>query len=481
MKPKGKSTPLGDAGLFAPASLGDPDLQSLLANYKRTVASRYTALDLERANKLLAGSPYLVSPKVDGELWFLIIEKKDASLVAPNGRVITGPLPLLDEVRKIASSKTRGLTILAGELFAIPKSGRPRVGGLSAAMAGGKSAETRRICFHAFDVVQGGDKDTPEPAPEYAGRLEVLQRLLDGGKHAKAARTETCEDKAAVNALYDEWVEGGKAEGLVIRADDGRTFKLKPQITIDAAIIGFNERSEDSTQVRSMLLALLREDGQFQIIGSCGNLGSDKDRRKMHKLLSPTLAESTYRYASSSGAMYRFVRPETVIEITCTDLQAETASGEPIRQMVLAFDEAWRAVCPLPGASLIHPIFSRIRDDKSVNPTDIRAAQVEERCIVAGLDEAAAPLELPASEILRREVYTKTAKEKTAVRKFLVWKTNKEDTGNFPPYVVHYTDYSPGRKNPLAREVRLANNKKNATRIADELIAANIKGGWEKQ
>ena len=63
----------------------------------------------------------------------------------------------------------------------------------------------------------------------------------------------------------------------------------------------------------------------------------------------------------------------------------------------------------------------------------------------------------------------------------LVWKTGKETTDpDFPAYVVHWTDYSQGRKNPLKREVRLAPNEKIAKAIGADMIEAKIKKGWEE-
>ena len=71
-------------------------------------------------------------------------------------------------------------------------------------------------------------------------------------------------------------------------------------------------------------------------------------------------------------------------------------------------------------------------------------------------------------------------KEVMAVRKLLVWKTNKdEEDPSFPAFVVHWSDFSPGRKDPLKREVRLAPTKEQAEVIASGIIEANIKKGWE--
>ena len=59
--------------------------------------------------------------------------------------------------------------------------------------------------------------------------------------------------------------------------------------------------------------------------------------------------------------------------------------------------------------------------------------------------------------------------------------TNKEELdSNYPAYVVHWTDFSPDRKDPLKREVRLASAKKTATAIAEQMLEKNIKKGWEE-
>ena len=65
------------------------------------------------------------------------------------------------------------------------------------------------------------------------------------------------------------------------------------------------------------------------------------------------------------------------------------------------------------------------------------------------------------------------------VRKFVMWKTNKENEGTeYPAYVAHFTDYSPGRKVPLDREVRISNSEEQIEELFEELKTANIKKGW---
>ena len=89
-------------------------------------------------------------------------------------------------------------------------------------------------------------------------------------------------------------------------------------------------------------------------------------------------------------------------------------------------------------------------------------------------------LKLPASEVLKREVVTKELKGRTMVRKLLLWKTNKdEQSDEFPAYVVHLTDFSPNRKDPLKREIRVSDSKEQITQLYEQLKKKFFVGGWK--
>jgi len=108
----------------------------------------------------------------------------------------------------------------------------------------------------------------------------------------------------------------------------------------------------------------------------------------------------------------------------------------------------------------------------------VRAQQIADLLEIAMLDKDARTYTLPKSSIVRREVYVKTLKGQTAVRKLLLWKTNKEEDGEFPAFVLHYTDYSPTRKEPLAREIRVSNSRDQIEALWKEFHGENIVKGW---
>jgi len=200
------------------------------------------------------------------------------------------------------------------------------------------------------------------------------------------------------------------------------------------------------------------------------------------KKLKPECVEAELHFASGSGEVFHFVKPKTVAEIRVTDIQAENTSGDAIKSMVIQFSgNKWIPVTPMPSASLLHPVLLRQRDDKSVNSNDVRFSQLLERTHVDSTDQTIQLTELPKSNILERMVWTKDNKGQKAVQKLLVWKTGKETKDqHFPAYVVHWTDFSQVRKDPLKREVRLAPSEKIAKAIGKEMIETKIKKGWEE-
>ena len=480
------ASPLGKGSWHPAGSVGDAGLMASLHAYRRRVVGAYRAVKPDELGTAIVGGPFHVSPKVDGELWFLVLDSGLATLVGSNGRAISGDIPLLAEARGLAGQAPAGRVVLAGELFAASASkGRPRVGDVASALGGAAQAPVERLGFMAFDLVEGlmgdGAAGSPQFTP-YGLRLDLMASLLAAGKRVKAIKTDAVDGVAALPGLFADYVDGGKAEGLIVRSAQGAIYKIKPEFSIDAVVIGYTARTEDPQAVRTLLMGLTRQDGRIQIAGHCGNLGSDTERRTLMQQLKPLDCVSGFRCPSRSGELFSFVKPLLVAEIKVTDLQPETSDGQAVRTMVLAYqpDAGWQAVSTMPSASWLHPVLVRLRDDKKPDPIDTRFAQILERCSVDQAGSEVHATELPASQVLRRQVWTKTTKGKVAVRKLVAWQTNKaEADASYPAYVLHWTDYSAGRAIPLDREVRTAPTPELMEEIAAKLIEDNIKKGWE--
>ena len=454
-------------------ALTEAQLLSSVRLYKRSVASRYRSITGEDLGELVADK-YWVSPKIDGQLWFVYVHARKVTVLSHSGRRLPEDAALHTALVEGVATRTDH-ALIAGELFAAPTGKRARVGEVAHAL--GEEGDLSRLGFQAFDLLDCGNDAAPL---DYGERLALLNAYFKDGKRTRAIKTFEVNHEA-LPALYGDYVDSGTAEGLVARASDGRVYKVKPRFSVDCTVLGFTVKRTEVNQVRSILLGLERPDGSMQVVGACGNLGSDKARETLHQLLAPTVVESALRRVCSSGALYRLCAPSVVVEIETSDVQSEDASGAAIQQWVLRLDETedWVPMGKACGASLLHPSLARLRDDKTTSGVDIRLEQVNERCFAAHVDTPVVAVTLPKSEVIKRLVYTKATKGSLAVRKVVLWRTNKREfDARYPNFVVHYTDYSPGRAAPIKRQVRLAPTQEIAEQIAASILSANIKKGW---
>ena len=64
------------------------------------------------------------------------------------------------------------------------------------------------------------------------------------------------------------------------------------------------------------------------------------------------------------------------------------------------------------------------------------------------------------------------------VQKFMVWKTNKEQSGDYPAYVLYVANFSTGRAEPLQRDVDVSDSADQIRAMLDAKLAKTIKSGW---
>ena len=458
--------------------LKDAELLEKLKNYKKLVAKRYRVIFPDNIERFLPDGNLWISTKIDGELWFLVKRAGEVALVAYNGRVLQG-VPVVAEAERLLADA--GDLIIPGELFGLPPDGgRPRVAHVATALNDESRAKT--LGFKAFDLLEEGGEDWLYKS--YGDRYRRLTHWLGEGK--RCAIVTTVEgDKAEAAQYYSEWVKSEKFEGVVVRSEQGITYKIKPFITLDAVVIAYGERQEDGVpKVRELSLALLRDDGTFQLLGTVGGGFQEDDRVAWHERLCEIQVESSFRMANREGTLSRFVKPEIVVEIKVSDIVDTDTRDLPVRRMALNYDEkiGYSALGTLPIVSLIHPILVGIREDKLVDVGNVGLDQVFRHVPFVGRDAKATAKDLSRSEVLQRRVWSKKMRGgHTGVRKFVAFATNKfEEDPNYPPFVALFTDFSPGRKEPLQTDLRVASDREGIEAHLVEWIEKNIKGGWDE-
>ena len=474
---------LGSYGVCPASALTDPSLLPRVQDYKRQVSGRMIPLDRREISKRILPADYHASRKVDGEFTVLVYRDGEIFTVNPGGTVRVG-LPFMTEAEQQLKAAGINQALICGELYVDHADNkRERVHDVIAFARSPQSQDDlNRLHFRTFDWLE---IDSQSPA-NFSEAWERLVKIFGKGKCCRPVDTQMAKNSADIEKMFVSIVETDGAEGLVLRSETAGSFKIKPRHSLDAAVIGFTESTADRVgMMHDLLLAVMRNDGSLQVLCRVGGGFTDELRRELLADLKDHIVASEYAEVNSDHVAYQMVEPRWVAEISCLDLVSQSTRGAPIQRMALDWDPAerkYRIVRRLPLVSVISPQFVRMRDDKQVNANDIRVSQVAELVDVPLMDRDAHQMTLPSSELMAREVYTKSAKGETMVRKFVMWKTNKsEQSEEYPAYVIHFTDYSPNRATPLAREVRVSNSAEQIEQLWEAMKAENIKKGWEKQ
>jgi hypothetical protein len=465
------------AGPFT--ALVDPMLQARAQDYRRHTASRLIPLEAADIRRRLPTADYHVSLKVDGEFNILVYAGDDIITVNPGGTVRAG-LPFMKEAVALFKKADIKNAILAGELHYVrPDGKRPRVHDVSrVARQPASQEEVDGLQFSAFDIIE---LDGVPPVGPFDTTWTQLKKLFGSGKRCQVVEASWLKEASEIEQQFKKWVDNG-VEGIVVRSDAVGMFKIKPRHSLDAVVIGFTEGTEDrSGMIHDLLLALMRADGCLHVLGHVGGGFSDAERRSFLSDLKDMIVKSDYVEVNDQVA-YHMVRPEWIVEISILDLISQTTRGSSINKMTLnwnSVEQRYQIIRRLPLVGLLSPQFVRRREDKTVNSFDVRMQQITDIVEVAMVDRDARKLNLPPSQILRREVYTKQLKGQTMVRKLVMWQTNKErETEDYPAFVTHFTDYSPNRKTPLEREIRVSSSREQMDDLWKELVDENITKGW---
>ena len=460
------------------ADLADPKLQNKAQDYKRRLSAAMRAVSGDDIARVPAGKGTFVSRKYDGEFAFVVFDGENVISLHPSGTVRSG-LPCLEEAAKSLKKAKVKSCVLGAEYYLLDTAAETRSleQVLGVLRNPGSKKELDRLALGVFDVVEIEGKPV-----NVTNAFADLDKWFGKGKNVHPVEHKSATKSETIMETYLDWVVGEGAEGIVVRNDKGSYYKVKLRHNLDVAIIGFSEGTENRKgMLHDLLVAVVRPDGTFQELTRVGGGFSESLRKEMLNDLKKLVVPSEYVAVNNDYVAYDMIKPGPVIEISCLDMIAERTKGGPVNRMVLEWTgKKYAALSRMPLVSVISPQFVRLRDDKEVGVEETSISQVTDQVKVPDASKSANTTKLKPSKLIERTVYTKVMKENTMVRKLLLWKTNKEDTPDFPAYVVYLTDFSPNRKTPLERDIKVASTEKTAQKLFNEMAEKNFVGGWEK-
>jgi hypothetical protein len=447
----------------------------LVTNYKRRISGNFSPININQIETKLTGSDFCVTRKLDGELMVVFYDGTDIYGVGTGGKVRINLPCLIDAANKL-SDKNIGAVTFAAELYVDEQDGRSRVYDVIANL--GKDGDCSRLKLAVLDII---NLDNESLAPvHYRDTHKKITEIFGEAGRCHAIPMKETTSRQGVSEIAQSWIENERAEGIVVHSDLPRIYKIKPKHTFDVVILGYTEGDNNNRgKIRDILIGLMTDNGTYQVIGKTGNGFTEDQKTSFFEKLSVLHVESQFLETDSRNVAYHMVKPEIVVEIGANDLLTESSKGIKENHL-LGYDESYIVAGVVPGVSLIHPVFERLREDKSAGIEQVNVKQITDLVYVGSADSSKT-VNLPGSELLFREVYVKESKGHTMLQKFLLWKTNKSELdSSYLEYVMHYTNFSPTRKDPLKRDVRISSSKEQIFEIKDAFLKKNVKKGWHK-
>ena len=446
------------------------DLQTSIKSYKNNVASKYDFLDASKL-KQIGDQKYFCSKKIDGQTFFLSVQEDTIQILNSSFQDYSSNLQhIINEVKNL---KIKEKIIFVGELFDSSKE-RERNGDVIVGLS--SKDQSSNLALALFDIAK-----QENTSHSFSGKYEKIKKLF-GDDYTKPifALSQQELELSEIQKFFDDCLQND-SEGIILR-NDANITKVKKQESIDAVILGYTLEVDQKT-LRSVSFGSFKNNNEIIFIGSSGNFDSSINQSDLLSQLQKLNIECDYIQIASNGTAYQFVKPEIVISVDFYDTQIEKSDQQPIKKPIFSIsNDSLRCIGKNQSMSFLASTISAVRSDKEANKDQCGLSQLTR---ITGLDEDYFGLSLDLenlakSEITKIQTFVKESKKGKAIRKFMLWKTNKEQTGVFPPYVFYYLDYSEGRKDPIKRDLNPFDDEKKALDFFNLAIEENVKKGWEE-
>lgn len=449
--------------------------------YKHRLSGKFVLTDPSKIADI-EGNNICITRKLDGEMRTVYFNGSTSVMFTTGGKE-EKDFPCLEvftEKLKAAGIKCAGF---AAELnFLKADKSRSRVSDVIHAVANKELHAS--LALSPFDILF--IDDSKWQAEHYEKTYEKMVEIFGGFDRlnqcelVRPVQMEKGTSSSDIARVYKKWVIKEKAEGLVVHTEQPVIWKIKPLHSIDAAVIGYTSYEKG---VRDLLFAVMEPSGIYRIFASGSNGLSDKQRKILEVNLSALKVSSNLIYTDSQGVAFQMIKPEFVFEVTATDLANTNCLNDSFKNYIVEYSEekGWNLKGKVPGVATYNLSIVRLREDKKCVEADIALHQLQDLCPFTNAEKNLKPQELADSTIVERKVFYKQSGRRKYVKKYVLLKTNKEKSGLYSKYILHFTDYSSAREEKMKISLWCSSDKTELQEKMEKMIYKSIKSGWSTQ
>lgn len=287
---------------------------------------------------------WLFEIKWDGYRALSEIKKGEVQLYSRNGIIFNSNYPVITNALK----KIKHNAILDGEIVVLNEAGKADFQKLQHY----EDNTQYPICYYVFDLLQLDGKDTCElPLTD---RKKLLQQLLKKNDVVKYADHIVEKGTHFFKIAGKEGLEGIMAKKADSQYHKGvRTMdwlKIKNHKSDEVVIVGYTKPTGARQYFGALVLAVKDKNG-LKYAGHTGSGFTDSDLKKIYNELAPLKTNSSpFKEKVKTNMPVTWVKPKYVCEVKFTEW---TNDGK-----------------------MRHPIFLRMREDKSTKDIDMQKTKI---------------------------------------------------------------------------------------------------------
>lgn len=447
----------------------------IAVEYKHRLSGKFILTNPDGISKI-EGNNICITRKLDGEMRTVYYDGNSSVMYTTGGKEEKDFPCLIELTNKLKAAGIKAAGLVAELNFLREDKKRSRVTDVIHAVATPELHGS--LALSPFDILFLDAKSWQ--VEHYEKTYEKLVALFgdaSGAGLVAPVQMEKGESAGDIARVYKKWVIQEKAEGLVVHTEQPVIWKIKPLHTIDAVAVGY---TVGENGIRDLLFAVMEPSGLYRIFASGGNGLSNEQRKILEYTLGGIKISSTLVYTDSQGVAFQMIKPQYVFEVSAIDFATENCLHDLFKNYIIDYstEKGWLLKGKVPGVSTYSLSIVRLRDDKKNVQADIAVHQLQDICPFPDADTSLEPTENPPSTVVDRKVFYKKSGKQAFIKKFVIVKTNKEITGKFPKYFLHFTDYSATRKEKLTRMVYCSSDRKELEEKMALMIYKTIKSGW---
>ena len=300
----------------------------------------------KETDKAFDDADWLFEIKWDGYRAISEIKKGDVQLYSRNGIIFNNKYPVITNALK----KIKYDAVLDGEIVVLNEAGKADFQKLQHY----EENTQYPIVYYVFDLLELDGKDTCElPLTD---RKKLLQQLLKNNDIIKYAD----HIEQAGNHFFKAAVKQG-LEGVIAKKADSqyhkgvRTtywLKIKNHRSDEVVIVGYTEPTGARQYFGALVLAV-KDGNMLKYAGHTGSGFTDSDLKEIYNELAPLKTSSSpFKEKVKTNMPVTWVKPKYVCEVKFTEW---TNDGK-----------------------MRHPIFLRMREDKSTKDIDMQKTKIAE-------------------------------------------------------------------------------------------------------